>query len=286
MYGYIYKTTNLINGKIYIGQHTSNVFDTKYFGSGYNIKQAIKKYGRNNFICEILQECFSYEELNSREKYWIDYFNTTNRDIGYNLCEGGIAPRYEGKNHPMYGRHHTAEAKEKNRISHTGKKQSAETIEKRISSLRGKPLSEEHKRKISESNKGKKYHPLTKEGRKRISEASRNRVCTEETREKIRKANLGKKRTDEHKRKMSESHIGKIGYWTGKNRNKETKDKISKSLTGKPNYKKRIQFCINGKFFNGLDEGADYFCITKSCMSLWVKKGYTKTGDIIEVQKS
>ena len=43
MYGYIYKTTNLVNGKIYIGQHKSNTFDTNYYGSGTILNKAIQK---------------------------------------------------------------------------------------------------------------------------------------------------------------------------------------------------------------------------------------------------
>ena len=45
MYGYIYKTTNLINGKIYIGQHKSEEYDSSYYGSGKLIRRAIEKYG-------------------------------------------------------------------------------------------------------------------------------------------------------------------------------------------------------------------------------------------------
>lgn len=51
MYGYIYKTTNLINNKIYIGQHKvkEEKIDNSYYGSGKLIIQAIKKYGKENF---------------------------------------------------------------------------------------------------------------------------------------------------------------------------------------------------------------------------------------------
>lgn len=283
MYGYIYKTTNLINGKIYIGQHTSNKFDDTYYGSGYNVKAAIKKYGKNNFKCEVVQECFSYDELNEREKYWINYFNSQDRSVGYNLCEGGVAPRYDGTNHPMYGKHHTVESKHKNSLSHLGKHHSAKTLQKMSNSQKGKKLSEEHKRKLSESHKGKKYHPLTEEGRKRISEASKNRVCTDETREKIRQARIGKKFTDEHKQKLSKSHMGKISYWRGKCRDEETCKKISKTLTGKPNYNGRIKYSVGDRTFNGLGDGAEYFNITKSCMSLWIKRGYTKNKEVIKV---
>ena len=61
----IYKTINLITGKIYIGQTTKN--DPKYFGSGIWIKKAIKKYGKENFIREVLCECSSQDELNGME---------------------------------------------------------------------------------------------------------------------------------------------------------------------------------------------------------------------------
>ena len=53
-YGYIYKTTNLINGKIYIGQHKSNLFDSQYKGSGVILRKAFAKYGKENFKVEII----------------------------------------------------------------------------------------------------------------------------------------------------------------------------------------------------------------------------------------
>lgn len=89
MFGYIYKTTNLLNNKIYIGQHKSELFDTKYFGSGKILKNAINKYGIENFRCEILQECANQQDLDKAEIYWIDKFNSTNSAIGYNICSGG-----------------------------------------------------------------------------------------------------------------------------------------------------------------------------------------------------
>lgn len=55
MYGYIYKTTNLINGKFYIGKHKSEKYDPSYYGSGKIIRLAIKKYGLENFKNEVLE---------------------------------------------------------------------------------------------------------------------------------------------------------------------------------------------------------------------------------------
>jgi group I intron endonuclease len=83
----IYKTTNKLNGKIYIGQDRNN--NPTYYGSGKKIQRAIKKYGKENFVKEILEECIDENHLNEREIYWIEYFNSRNRNIGYNISEGG-----------------------------------------------------------------------------------------------------------------------------------------------------------------------------------------------------
>jgi hypothetical protein len=61
----IYKTTNLLNNKIYIGQDKFN--NPKYLGSGKLLNISIKKHGIQNFKKEILEECNSKKELNERE---------------------------------------------------------------------------------------------------------------------------------------------------------------------------------------------------------------------------
>jgi hypothetical protein len=83
----IYKTINLITGKIYIGQDSKN--NPNYYGGGLKIKHAIKKYGKHNFQKIILEQCDSYELLNSREKYWILKYNSIDPNIGYNIDIGG-----------------------------------------------------------------------------------------------------------------------------------------------------------------------------------------------------
>lgn len=89
MYGYIYKITNLINGKIYVGKRVKPQFDKYYWGSGLIIKAAIKKYGKENFKRELIQECFNDEELNICERFWIKSLQANNPDIGYNITDGG-----------------------------------------------------------------------------------------------------------------------------------------------------------------------------------------------------
>lgn len=83
----VYKTTNLVNGKIYIGQDSKN--NPNYLGSGYIFLKAFNKYGKENFKKEILEHCQTKEELNDKEIYWIEKLNSTNSKVGYNIATGG-----------------------------------------------------------------------------------------------------------------------------------------------------------------------------------------------------
>lgn len=89
----IYKHTNLINGKVYIGL-TSNIKD-RWSRNGERYKgcdhfySAIQQYGWNNFKHEIIEEGLNATEADIREQYWIAYYDSTNRDKGYNLTTGG-----------------------------------------------------------------------------------------------------------------------------------------------------------------------------------------------------
>lgn len=93
--GKIYKYINLINGKIYIGQttqsleqrhkkHLSQLSDNTYF------HRAIKKYGIENFKMELIEDKIPFKELDNREKFWINYYESFYvYGKGYNLTEGG-----------------------------------------------------------------------------------------------------------------------------------------------------------------------------------------------------
>ena len=95
MRGFIYKITNTINGKFYIGQTIQNVKERFYQHcatkcskavSNMAIHRAIKKYGKSNFTVEVIEEIDS-ANLNDRERYWIRYYDSYNN--GYNSTEGG-----------------------------------------------------------------------------------------------------------------------------------------------------------------------------------------------------
>lgn len=89
MYYTVYKTTNLINGKVYIGLHqTTDPYDS-YLGSGKLIKKAIKKHGRENFKKEVLNIFTSREDMINMEIKLVNK-DFINRSDTYNLNEGGL----------------------------------------------------------------------------------------------------------------------------------------------------------------------------------------------------
>lgn len=91
MFGYIYRTHNKVNGKMYIGKRMSDKFlHENYLGSGYYLHNAIKKYGSKNFYVELLEEVEGDKKtLSEREKYWISYYNAVSSNNYYNIASGG-----------------------------------------------------------------------------------------------------------------------------------------------------------------------------------------------------
>lgn len=101
-YLFIYKTINLINGKIYVGQHQADKLEDGYIGCGIcyesdaqsNIffHRAVRKHKYENFKREIIEFCESREQLNEREIFWIRELSSQNSEVGYNINSGGQNP--------------------------------------------------------------------------------------------------------------------------------------------------------------------------------------------------
>lgn len=88
-YGFIYVTTNWVNGKRYVGQRKFKNKWQKYLGSGTILKRAIKKYGKESFSVSIIDIAYSKEELNNKEKQWIFELNACSAEDYYNMTYGG-----------------------------------------------------------------------------------------------------------------------------------------------------------------------------------------------------
>jgi group I intron endonuclease len=145
----IYITTNLVNGSKYIGLDTHN--NPRYLGSGKLLQKAVKKYGKENFKKEILEECETLEELKKRELYWIQKYNAKESKEFYNMTDTMT---------PTQRPHLTEEHKQNISLAKKGKKLppvSQEAIDKRVATRKanGYTHSEKTRKKIAASNKGK-----------------------------------------------------------------------------------------------------------------------------------
>lgn len=171
---FIYKITNNVNQKCYVGQHYGFP-DDGYMGSGKIIKQAIAKYGLDSFSKQIIETCKNKDETNQKEKFWINECKSLVPN-GYNITIGGNGGNTL-TNHPDYlkirqkmkdhhsdywkGRHHTEETKTKIKLHH-------HDVSKENHPSWGLKRSEETRKKIGEKSKLKKgyihiYNPQTGE---------------------------------------------------------------------------------------------------------------------------
>ncbi len=89
MYYTVYKTTNLINNKIYIGLHETENLNDGYLGSGILLKKAIKKYGYKNFNKEILFIFNNKQDMIKKEKELVNKAFVNRKDT-YNMSKGGF----------------------------------------------------------------------------------------------------------------------------------------------------------------------------------------------------
>lgn len=191
MYGFIYITTNLINGKQQIGKRKikGNSEDNTYLGSGVILEKAIKKYGRENFKREIIAYAKTKGDLSQLERYYIWLADAVKSDMFYNIQEGGdggdntagwseekkqqfsgkMSHVTKGESNGMYGRKHTVSSREK--MSKTRKeaysdrshylhsqefsRKMSEVTKGERNPMSGRKHSEDSKKKMSENRKGK-----------------------------------------------------------------------------------------------------------------------------------
>lgn len=194
----IYMYTNRVNGKKYVGKSTN--IEARQGKHRRNAKdgresyfyRAIRKYGLEQFDFEVLEEC-PEEELNEREKHYIELYNTLYPG-GYNLTEGGTGgDQYKNRTEAQ-----NRETRIKMSQSHKGKKHSPEALRKMSESQKGKPRT--HARA---SRTGKKASPETCKKLSEMFSGENNPM-------------YGKKQSDLCRQRNSEVHKGQIPANKGK----------------------------------------------------------------------
>lgn len=206
-YGYIYITTDLVNGMKYIGQRAWSMPDKQdyYIGSGKAFQNAVKKRkNKKLFSKEIIDWANSKEELDQLERYYIAEYDAVKSDDFYNIQEGGGSwgvGQLAGEKNPFYGRHHSNETKQK--IRDNKPDQSGEN-----NGNYGNKWSEGQKQNASDRMKGKMIGELnpnygnkwSDEQRQHMSEMMTGRFVGEKS------PMYGTHLSEETKKKLSDSH--------------------------------------------------------------------------------
>lgn len=246
----VYRHTNKINGKVYIGITSKNPKARWLNGLGYqrnyHFYRAIKEYGWDNFRHEVIISGLSLNDAANKERELIEHYQSDNKNNGYNRTSGGII-----------GAMLSEESRKIMSLSRVGEKNhrfgiipSIETRLKLSLALKGRRLSKETKDKLSSAHKGKQAgnkHPM-----------------------------YGKHHTEETKLKISETrktrYCGKDNYWYGKNLPEELKVKMSlakkgKHLRGDGSYAKKIICLQTGELFMCIIDAAEKYGIKPGTIS-------------------
>ena len=198
MYGYIYKTTNLINRKIYIGQKKSLIFlGNDYLGSVKYLKNAINKYGIENFEVQLIEKAETKQQLDELEKFYIKQFNSIDKNIGYNIANGAVGgDTYSGlSDEDKLIRNNKLKQSHKNRSPNYIKR--VYIYKDDITKLINISELQEYLNLGWNRGRGIKFKQAMKDKNK-------NRICTEETRLKLKEAWINK--TDEQMAVIRKKH--------------------------------------------------------------------------------
>lgn len=282
-YGYIYLTTCKINNKKYVGQHQGSKLDHNYLGTGNIITMAIKKYGKENFICKPIDWAQSKEELNQKEIDWIAKLGCVDGEMWYNIAPGGYSSRVwdekarqeqsqrtKGSNNPRYHAIVTEETRLKQSKSMKGKMPGEKNP------FYGKHHTEEDRKRMSLSHKEfLEKHP--------------------EVREKMRLMNLGrpspmkgKKYTEEQRKNMhgkrpqisGENNPNYGNYWSEEQK-EAARERIRNNKQG---YKPIVQLSLTGEYlreFDSIKSAVEYLGVggnggLVSCLKHKTKRGSYK----------
>jgi len=250
----IYKVTNKINSKIYIGQsHFSlakrksvHLATAKILNKSIPFHLAIRKYGRDNFIWEVIDTAVTQEELNEKECFYITDYRSSISDLGYNLKTGG-----------SYGRHHEF-TKLKIAATKKGIPRSLVTKIKLKKAMLGKKATETAKQKMSKARTGCNNHMWGKHH-------------STITKQKIAAAHRGKKLTQEYKDRLRDRNSKEGNPFFGK-----VHTLNSKILMANKRGKKIICTTTN-KTFNSVFEASILLAISKHGINSVLQKRHLNT---------
>lgn len=197
MYYIVYQTTNKINGKFYIGMHKTNNINDGYLGSGVLLEKAIKKYGKENFIRDILFECKCEKEMILFEEALLteEYIKSNFGKI-YNLASGGKGGGFIWE-----------------LLSEEKKKELSEN--QRILMINNNPMKREDLKEKASERWSRNNPSQRPEQKKRISEIHTGKIISEETRKRMSDSQKVAIRSEESNKKRSMTLKGRVPWNKG-----------------------------------------------------------------------
>ncbi len=251
---YIYKITNTVNNKVYIGQtknknerkhqHFCELRNNKH--TNKHLQHSFNKYGEGNFTYEIIEHC-DISNVDEREKYWISCFSSIDMRYGYNIEEGGC----QTKNLSQFTR---------NKISKKAKERFQNPEERRLASERAKKRFQDPQQRewLRTVNKGRVHGD---DFRKKISQIHTGRKRPQSTRDAISKALSNHVKTEEHCKNISKAKMGQ-------------------NAGGQNSRSKKVICLDDNRVFDSLRDAWEYFGVPKSAMrSACQRKGRVGTSD-------
>lgn len=238
----IYRITNNVNSKCYIGSATNvsrrmsrHLTDLR-LGQHFNkhLQYSFNRYGEDSFQFDVVESVSDIAILRDREQFWIDLVKF---DSLYNINPKTTKPP------DTTGRTLSPEHKRSILLANTGRSPSVETRTKISLAQKGKIISIEQRKKMSLARKGKRSSP---ESNAKRSQTQKGRVFSTETRRKISEGNKGKVRSSEYRAKQSEAKKGKV-------HSVETRLKMSIAAKGKtrsPEHQAKIALAQKGKLIS------------------------------------
>lgn len=260
-------------------------------GTGRLFLKAFNKYGKENFIKEIIGDYSTRKEASDHEKLIVTMDLVENTQC-YNLRTGGDNENVHSPEtiqklrNANLGKTVSEEVRKKMSISTSGSKNpqygkpvTESTRNKIRNGNLGKKLSDEHKQKLSVAFSGSN-HPLygkhhSKETREKISKSHQNKIVSSETREKLRIAGTGRKITEETRIKLRLAQGGENHPMYGKKHKPEVVEQMKTRMIGNkisPRKKCQIDLII----FESLSDACKYFKISYETLQKRLKSGDTK----------
>lgn len=188
MHYILYRITNLVNGKIYVGVHKTRNLDDGYMGSGKLIRCAIKKYGVENFQKEILETFETAAKMYEREKQVVTWEFLERNDV-YNVCRGGHGGfEFINKNKLNNSKNQYKKARQAlglkyprgttfTRHTEESKKKISRSLTGRAPTFAGRTHSYESRKKISDANKNLKGERNSQYGSFWITDGTVSKKC-------------------------------------------------------------------------------------------------------------